>query len=146
MRLLPPFWFFVALGLMLALHAAWPVAALIGWPWRWLGLPLAAFGGWGSVHLSNLYERVGTTIKPDLESSVLLTDGFYRVSRNPMYVTMSLLLLGIGVLLGTASALAVPPLYALLLDLRFVRVEERLLAARFGDEYAAYRAKVRRWL
>jgi protein-S-isoprenylcysteine O-methyltransferase Ste14 len=53
---------------------------------------------------------------------------------------------GTGVLLGTLGALLPPPIFVWVLDVGYVRPEERLLAELFGDEYAKYRSAVRRWL
>ena len=63
-----------------------------------------------------------------------------------MYVGVTLMLLGAALLFGSLSTLLPVLAFAVLMDVRFVRVEERMLAARFGSEWDRYRAEVRRWL
>jgi protein-S-isoprenylcysteine O-methyltransferase Ste14 len=105
------------------------------------GVPFAAaaFAAFG---------RAGTTIDPvhpDRASS-LVTRGVFNLSRNPMYVGLTLLLL------GWASWLAAP--WALLGPLAFVTYitrfqilpEERVMESKFGAEFVAYRERVRRWI
>jgi protein-S-isoprenylcysteine O-methyltransferase Ste14 len=79
-------------------------------------------------------------------ASVLITDGPYRFSRNPSYVALTLLYLGVGIILnnGWIWLLVVPVL--LVMDLRVVRKEERHLETTFGEDYLRYKAAVRRWL
>ena len=75
----------------------------------------------------------------------LLTTGPYAVSRNPMYVGWALLHLGLGVTVGSAWTLLTVPA-AVTWTHRDVTREERALAEQFGEEYAAYRATVPRYL
>jgi protein-S-isoprenylcysteine O-methyltransferase Ste14 len=63
-----------------------------------------------------------------------------------MYLGMVAILLGIALLFGTVSPLIPVALFGFLMDIRFIRVEERLLAETFGEEWAKYRAAVRRWI
>ena len=63
-----------------------------------------------------------------------------------MYLGMSLTLLGFALFFGTLSPLVPAAAFAILMDLHFIRVEERMLAASFNHEWEQYRAQVRRWL
>ena len=63
-----------------------------------------------------------------------------------MYLGITFMLLGIALLFGTVSPLVPAVAFALLMDLRFIRVEERMLAVSFRHEWEQYRAQVRRWL
>lgn len=87
-----------------------------------------------------------TTVIPFRESSHLVTTGLYRLSRNPIYVSMVVLLLGAVAALGSLSPLVVVPLFAAWIDRKHIRVEERLLEAKFGDSYREYRQRTRRWV
>jgi protein-S-isoprenylcysteine O-methyltransferase Ste14 len=77
---------------------------------------------------------------------VLVQDGLFAFSRNPMYLGMVLVVLGVATLLRGAVPFVVPVVLAVLLYLRFIRFEERALEQTFGDDYRAYKARVRRWL
>ena len=62
-----------------------------------------------------------------------------------MYLGVTLMLLGIGLLLGTVSPLIPVVAFAISMDLRFIRVEEGMLAETFGQAWEQYRTRVRRW-
>ena len=84
-------------------------------------------------------------LKPE-RASAMVTSGVYRVSRNPMYVGMVLLLLAWAVNLSALLPFAGPPIFVLYITRFQIRSEERVLKGIFGEEYSAYAARVRRWL
>jgi protein-S-isoprenylcysteine O-methyltransferase Ste14 len=94
------------------------------------------------------FRRARTTINPlsPHKASALVTGGIYRWTRNPMYLGMAALLLAWGLWLANAGALAVIAAFVAYLNRFQIAPEERALEARFGAEFAAYRARVRRWL
>jgi protein-S-isoprenylcysteine O-methyltransferase Ste14 len=143
---LPPVHFAATLLAMTALHNLLPLAYWLEGPLRWLGVPLGFAGYVLVVRSRGLFAQRGTTIRPFQQSSELVTDGFFRWSRNPMYSGLVLTVLGLAFLLGSAVAFAAVPLFWALLLLRFVRHEERWLEERFGEQYCAYKQRVRRWL
>nr|MEC9420349.1 isoprenylcysteine carboxylmethyltransferase family protein [Pseudomonadota bacterium] len=103
-----------------------------------------AIGG----HALFRFVMAGTTfnpITPD-RARTLVTHGFYRVSRNPMYVADVLLLLAFGIYLGTVTVFAVVPAFVWYLTEFQIRPEEEHLKRLFGQEYLDYCARVRRWL
>jgi protein-S-isoprenylcysteine O-methyltransferase Ste14 len=93
-----------------------------------------------------LFSRKKTTTTPGETSVALVTYGPYRLSRNPMYVSLTLLYLGEMGILGQVWPLA--PLLAVLiyLDTTVIPLEESRLRERFGADYTLYAARVRRWL
>lgn len=94
------------------------------------------------------FRRQQTTLSPLApgDASVLVVSGVYRWTRNPMYLGLGLALAGWGLVLGNLGALAWLPIAAVYLTRFQILPEERILAGRFGPDYAAYRAKVRRWI
>ena len=84
-------------------------------------------------------------LKPD-SASALVSGGIYRFTRNPMYLGLATLLLAWAIYLGNLAALAGLPLFILYMNRFQIAPEERALEARFGAEYIAYRARVRRWV
>ena len=76
----------------------------------------------------------------------MVTDGIYRYSRNPMYLGMALLLAAWALWLGNAAALLGIVLFVALINRYQIRPEERILAAKFGDDYRNYCRRTRRWL
>jgi protein-S-isoprenylcysteine O-methyltransferase Ste14 len=99
-----------------------------------------------NVIADNLFHQVKTTVRPFEESSVLVTSGPFRWSRNPMYLGFVLILTGIGILLGSLTPFAIVLAFAVLIDRRFIQVEEHMLAAEFGAVWQAYIERTRRWL
>jgi protein-S-isoprenylcysteine O-methyltransferase Ste14 len=92
------------------------------------------------------FARAGTAVNPMRAPSAIVTGGPYRYTRNPMYVGMAVLYVGIAVAAGILWALAFLPLVLLAVDRLVIAREEPYLSAKFGDEYERYRARVRRWL
>ncbi len=92
------------------------------------------------------FKRRGTTILPFHESNALVTSGWFQFSRNPIYASLTVLLLGVAAALGSLSPLAVPPLFVLWINRNVIQVEERMLLERFGQEYRDYCDRVRRWI
>lgn len=94
------------------------------------------------------FRRARTTVnplKPGAASS-LVTIGVYRWTRNPMYLGMLLALTGCAFSLSNALAFLFLPVFVLYLTRFQIHPEERALTSRFGEEFAAYQSKVRRWL
>ncbi len=131
---------------MVALHAFLPGPRLVVSPWRWAGAGLMLVGLALILHCAGLFRRAGTPLRPFEPSTALVTTGPYRVTRNPIYLAMVVALVGLGALLGSLVPLAVIPVFIVLIDRGFIQHEETMMAATFGDAYAAYRARVRRWL
>jgi protein-S-isoprenylcysteine O-methyltransferase Ste14 len=143
---LPPVYFFIAIIAMVAVHWLVPVGRFLSWPWRLTGALPILLGLGLAIVAERQFKRAGTAVKPFEPSSALVTDGVFRFSRNPMYLGMVLVLLGLGVALGNAISFVVVPVFAWLIAVRFIGPEEKLMAEQFGDAYEAYRSKVRRWL
>jgi protein-S-isoprenylcysteine O-methyltransferase Ste14 len=145
-KVLPPVYFLCAIVLMITLHFLLPVAEIIASPWTLSGLVPLGLGIGLTLVAARAFTRHGTTIKPFQESSALVTEGAFQLSRNPMYLGMVLILFGIGILMGLALPFAVIPVFIILLERDFIRVEERMLEAKFGQRFHEYKTKVRRWL
>jgi protein-S-isoprenylcysteine O-methyltransferase Ste14 len=130
---------------MAALHFLLPVKALIPFPFTLLGIVPALLGVAASVAASNAFNRAETTVKPFEQPSALLTGGWYRFTRHPMYVGFFLLVLGIAVLLGSLTPFVVLLPFGWIMHV-FMVYEERRMAETFGEAYAEYANRVRRWL
>ena len=146
LRILPPVFFVLALGAMVLLHYALPGPRWLADPWRLLGSLLVFAAVTWVICAAVLFRIAGTAIKPYEQSSALVTEGPYRVTRNPMYLGMVVTLLGAGIMLGTTIPFIVVPLFAALIQARFILMEEGMLEAAFGQAYRDYKAKVRRWI
>lgn len=142
----PPLIYLAALGVGAALEAFLPSVtfpALL----RWVGggAFLVAGGAlMGSFVLS--FRRAGTAVDPSRPSTALVTTGPYRITRNPGYLGLAAVSIGIALMTSAVWLLATLPFALIVIDRGVIAREERYLERRFGDEYAAYRSRTRRWL
>ena len=144
--MLPPMYLFIALASMVLLHLFMPVYQLMPYPWNAAGLLPLLLGIALNHSADKAFKSNGTTVNPFEEPTTLLTTGVFSYSRNPMYLGMVMILLGVALLLGTLSPFIIVPVFAIAMDRIFVNFEEKILARRFGDQWKIYQANVRRWL
>lgn len=113
-----------------------------------LALGLGAIGALAAVLGVLSFHRAGTTIDPTKpqKSTALVTTGIYGLSRNPMYLGFLLVLTGWVVFLANVLAVFLIPLFVLYMNRFQIAPEERVLLAKFGADFVAYKAKVRRWV
>lgn len=145
-KILPPAWFFLAILVQLFGHFVVPIDEIVRWPWDVFGAALI-FAGFGlTVYADWQFKRANTPVHPYERPAHLVTHGVFAFSRNPMYLGLTLALFGIAFVLGTVTPFLLPPLFAWLITVRFIRHEEAILAAQFGETYQDYARRVRRWL
>jgi protein-S-isoprenylcysteine O-methyltransferase Ste14 len=94
------------------------------------------------------FRRAKTTINPVniKAASSIVTSGVYRYTRNPMYVGLTLALVGWAVHIAVSFVLVGPVVFILFINRFQIIPEERVLTSKFGEEYTKYRERVRRWL
>ncbi len=86
------------------------------------------------------------TLIPIKPASSLQTNGIYKITRNPMYVSLALVYLGISCFVGNWWNIILFPLLLLIVQEYIIKREEKYLLRRFGKDYVVYKTKVRRWL
>jgi len=145
-KALPPIYLLLALAVMTGLHLAVPVHRYWSFPLALAGAVPLVLGILLNVTADRQFKRHETTVKPFQRSSALVTAFPFSISRNPMYLGMSLLLLGVALLLGTVTALIPAVIFPYVMDRLFIRVEEKMLAETFGREWEEYQSRVRRWV
>ena len=133
---------------MWALNRWYPSLTVIPGPWNWLGSCVMWSGAIAPAMAFFQFWRAHTTINPlrPESATTLVTSGVYAWTRNPMYLGLSVLLLGWAVNLGTLTPIVLAPLFIPLIWHVQVRPEEHALRARFGQDYARYCQRVNRWL
>ncbi|MCR9176666.1 MAG: isoprenylcysteine carboxylmethyltransferase family protein [Alphaproteobacteria bacterium] len=106
-----------------------------------IGLSLA-LAGW----CIGLFVRAGTEVPPHRPTSAIVTDGPYRLSRNPIYVALTLLSVGIALWVNSfwMLGLLIPTL--VVMTIAVIGPEERYLERKFGAEYLDFKSRVRRWI
>jgi protein-S-isoprenylcysteine O-methyltransferase Ste14 len=145
---LPPLIFLGFLAAAALLEAVVPLPVLAAHPLpRYLAGAVLAMGGIVMIVMgSRRFVAAGTNIPPSLPTTALVVDGIYRRTRNPLYLGMTLVYLGLGVAAGSIweIVLAVPLLWVV--NTGVISREERYLERKFGDAYRAYKVRVRRWI
>lgn len=145
---IPPVQMLIIAALMWLVRTYLPLGLIEG-DWRWpLALGLAGLGGVLILICGIAFLRARTTVHPTHpeETSALVVDGLYRLSRNPMYLGLLLILLAWGIHLGSVPGLLLAPLFVFTITRYQIVHEERALAENFGDSYRDYAERVRRWL
>ena len=145
-KILPSIWLLLAVGLMLLAARYIPLMEIPGVAPDLVGTALAGLGLIMLAWSVSGFLKAGTNPVPFQEASALVTSGFYRITRNPMYLGMLLLLLGIALKSGRLGAFLPIPVFAVIIHFRFILPEERFMEDAFGDEYLQYKSRVRRWL
>jgi len=94
------------------------------------------------------FARARTTIDPlHLDKTrVLVASGIFRITRNPMYLALTLILAAWAVWLGNAAGVVLVAAFVAYIDRLQIAPEERALRAKFGEDFEAYARKVRRWI
>ena len=141
----PPLIFLAGLGLGLALDWRWPLP-LVPPALTWLGLAIVVVAGVLVGWAIQTMRAAHTRIEPWQPTTAICAGGPYAWTRNPMYVGMLLLYIGLAVFLNSAWVLAVLPLVLVVMTWGVVRREERYLERKFGSVYLDYKASVRRWV
>ncbi|HDZ07458.1 methyltransferase family protein [Pseudohongiella sp.] len=126
------------------------------YPLSWLTsvwvLPLAIALALAGIAIATIgaaaFRRAHTTVNPlhPEQTSQLVTGGIYQYTRNPMYLGMALVLLAIALYMADVSAFLGVALFVRFIGRYQIEPEESMLLEKFGDEFAAYQAHVRRWL
>jgi protein-S-isoprenylcysteine O-methyltransferase Ste14 len=149
-RVFPPGIPFLTILLGIWLNRLWPIDLGVEFlvPVRyWVGGLIVAgaalgLGLWPVV----LFRSTGQSVIPWKPTPKIVEHGSFRISRNPMYLQMVLVCIGIAVIIMNVWILVLTPVCAWLLQRFAILPEEAYLERKFGDTYLAYKRKVRRWL
>ena len=117
--------------------------------WRiWLGFVIIVAGFTCAIAGRQAFAKAKTTINPVNISaaSALVTGDVFQFTRNPMYLGMATMLLGVAVLLGHLWLVLGPIAFGLYIQQFQIKPEERVMLEKFGADYQDYRRRVRRWI
>lgn len=134
----------VALGV--ALGVLWPVE-IIPAPWQYIaGGAIIAASLLLVASAFRLFRRARTPVPTYRTPTALVTDGVYTLSRNPIYLSMMLLMTGLAVTLDNIWLLALAAIFQQIIRWGVIAREERYLEAKFGADYRAFKERTRRWI
>jgi protein-S-isoprenylcysteine O-methyltransferase Ste14 len=145
-RVIPPLIFVAAMALAFLANALWPVPLLPDVIRYTIGPALIVASGAVMPPTLRAFRRAGTPFDVRRSAEALVTDGPYRYSRNPAYVAMIGLCLGIAIVADNTWAIATLMAATAYLHRYVVLAEERHLETRFGADYRSYKSRVQRWI
>ena len=145
-KLLPPSYLNIFLVLPIGLHFVLPIKRIVHSPYTYLGFVFILLGLALNTWSVRELKKRNTTVDFQEMPNRLVTDGPFRISRNPLYLGGVILSLGIAILLGSLITFGFPVALLLILDRLYIPAEETRLEKIFGEEYLEYRQKVRRWI
>jgi protein-S-isoprenylcysteine O-methyltransferase Ste14 len=146
MKIIPPIYLFSAIAIMVLLHFLLPGTKVLALPWNLLGVIPLVFGIIINLSADKSFKKHETTVKPLEKSDRLITTGVFKISRHPMYLGFVLILLGIAMLMGFFTPYIVILVFAIFMDMLFIRYEEKKLENTFGEAWLQYRKKTGRWI
>ena len=115
------------------------LSRVLGWPLIFGGLVIGTLG-------FREMKRAGTNVDPREPTTAIVTGGPYRFTRNPLYLSTTLIYGGITTLANALPAALLLPIVLAIMRRGVIEREERYLERKFGDEYLDYKARVRRWI
>jgi len=143
---LPPLIYGASLLLGIVIHLMFPISFLPGKVGGWLGVLLILLSILVVGSAFRALGRAETTFDVRKPTVAIVTDGAFRYSRNPMYLSLTLLYLGLSSLINSLWMLLLVLPLMVVIQRGVVEREERYLEGKFGEEYRIYKMRVRRWI
>jgi protein-S-isoprenylcysteine O-methyltransferase Ste14 len=139
----------IAAFLMAVTVAIWyfsPAETILYIPYKLIG-SISIIGGFTIMLWAWFqFQKAKTAVCPTAKTIAIVTDGAYRICRNPMYLGMLLLSAGIAFFMGAVQAFFAPAAFFIIMDKVFIPYEEEKLLQGFGNQYTEYMKRKRRWL
>jgi len=129
----------------LVLHFIVPEARSVGW-YQVIGLLVVALGAGLSCFAAALFQARETTRNPYGEPTALVAQAPYTWTRNPMYLGLATALMGLAIFFSSIAMLLAPVVFIAVIDRMVIPREEETLGRLFGNDYADYKNRVRRWI
>ena len=146
MKIYPPLMVLAGIMAQLLIGYIAPVRPILNETWQYIGVGFMLVGFATLLGAARSFRKNATTIIPDGKPSALMEGGLFAYSRNPIYLAMVIFLFGSALAIGHIWALAVVPIFVLLVQQIWIVKEEENLEAEFGQIYRNYKMRVRRWL
>ena len=143
-KMLPPTLVLIHIAAGITLNWLLPIKTPHAWGFLGLLLLGAAFGM--TQWAKNVFNAAGTNIPPNKPATAIVSDGPYKFTRNPMYLSMVIGLIGLSLMAGLPIMLLTTAPLFYILDRHIIQPEETYLTQKFGENYSSYKSRVRRWL
>jgi len=145
-RLNPPRIYQGFIALMIVLYLLMPATRILPFPINLLGIPVFIAGAWLAMVARRQFVANQTPVPFSDSTNILHTGGMYRFTRNPMYLGITIGLLGVALLFSSYLNFIFPLLFLIWMDRAFVAREEQALLQQFGEQYLEFKKNVRRWI
>jgi protein-S-isoprenylcysteine O-methyltransferase Ste14 len=145
MKIHPPLLAGVLVLVTLALHFMLPEERTVGWE-QVIGLLLVAVGAGLSSFAAAIFQAHEATRKPWGEPTKFVVQAPFTWTRNPMYLGLVSALLGLAIFFGSIAMLLAPAVFFAVIDRILIPREEETMERIFGQDYVAYKDRVRRWI
>ena len=142
----PPLIFAVCAVVGILLHFLFPIHVMRHSVSVAVGVFLSVVSAALAIWAARVMKAAGTNVRPDRPALTIVRSGPYQWTRNPMYLSLCLLQLALGFVLDGWIALLFTIPLVLILHFGVIRREESYLEAKFGEQYLAFKRKVRRWI
>jgi protein-S-isoprenylcysteine O-methyltransferase Ste14 len=129
----------------LVLHFMLPEERSVGW-YQVIGLLVVAAGVGVSCYAAAIFQARDTTKKPWGEPSAFVAQPPYTWTRNPMYLGLTIALFGLAIFFSSIAILIAPAVFYAVIDRLVIPREEETMERLFGQDYLAYKERVRRWI
>jgi protein-S-isoprenylcysteine O-methyltransferase Ste14 len=130
---------------MVAIYFLLPQFNMVVFPYNLIGILIAFSGFYFMGQARDLFRKYKTTVKIE-KSNHLITEGVFSKTRNPMYIGMSILILGFSIVSTNIISFLLPFVFVIMVRLIFIRKEESMMFESFGEDYLEYKKKVGRWI
>lgn len=145
-KILPPTYFQILLLLPIIIYFIFENKKIIPFPYNLIGILFIIFGITINLITDNIFRKEKTTVKPHKKPSSLIISGPFKISRHPMYLGMVSILIGTSIILGTLISFIFPIIFIIIINKKFIPLEEKNLTNIFKQEYINYKNKVRKWI
>ena len=142
----PPLIYAVPMAVGILLHALFPMNLLPPVLANVLGGLSFILAVILAVLASRTMRQAGTNVNPSQPTTAIVSDGPFRFTRNPLYLSLTLLYSSISLLANALWPMLMLPIVLIIIERGVIAREERYLEDKFGEEYRHYKARVRRWI
>lgn len=143
---LPPFIYLAGFAIGVTTHLAVPVGFLPPRLSAWIGAALILTASAIGLSAVRAMRRANTPFDVRQSTTTLVTAGAFGLTRNPGYLSLSLLYLGFAAIVDSIWIVFMLAPVLVLMHWGIIRPEEEYLERKFGDAYLAYKHRVRRWI
>lgn len=143
---IPPLVFLTGFAVGLLIHLVVPIHLLPQSLEKWVGGALILASIPLVISAVRALGRAKTTLDVRKPTTAIATDGAYKISRNPSYLSLSLLYFGLASVINSLWIFLLFIPVVLVIESGVVRPEEAYLERKFGEEYLVYKTRVRRWI